>query len=296
MASYNKKNATKALATAASDPDFHLTQTQLDDEIAVQKYDQLIMLRYNPPVKKSDHRSHSTEGFQHGWFDGKLKPKSTKDPGRIVYGIQQDWAEWTFHKSYLNVAKRKHGIWIEVIPGKRNHEPDWETQPTRKCRRMTKAMRFDQEGRCPLVFRQGPFSHTCVAKSLASALWWASKYSAAICLNEHADRIAMSVDWLAIVKAIMLKCCPEWATGRWWRPASFYTFDFATLDKCFPVLAILQGSDGGTAHCVTIYNGYIFDACEVYALLLTKRNLDRCVGSNCTYVNVHQAWEFRKKI
>jgi hypothetical protein len=63
------------------------------------------------------------------------------------------------------------------------------------------------------------------------------------------------------------------------------------------ILASIRGTDGKEDHCVTIYNGWIFDSNFNNALTLTKQSLDLCCSTmetKCNYDGCAQLSIFKK--
>jgi len=75
-------------------------------------------------------------------------------------------------------------------------------------------------------------------------------------------------------------------------------FDILSDRSMWPTLCILQGTDNGINHAVTVVENYIFDSNNHTAILLSKENLDLCCQSELVsevhFQKVHMAYRFVK--
>ena len=80
--------------------------------------------------------------------------------------------------------------------------------------------------------------------------------------------------------------CPKWATGKIWGRGKLTLEELMEDSKSFhhknPIICLLQGDDGSEHHSVSLYDGWIFDDIEEYAMKLCPENIDKCCGDDTT--------------
>ena len=231
----------------------------------VQDYNQVVCLRYHKPVRNVA-ESGSTDPDT-GWYEGRLKATRKGEEGKVVRNIQKDWVQYHFQSTFVQLVNRKPMKWVQVIPGFREGTAK-EVSPGTNL---------------PAIkFRQRSGERTCIGKGLASALFHAGEMKIAQSFCDQASKLGRTETWLDTVKKT-LKKKSGWYVRRTWAATvggacKYRIAELMGEKKNMMTLVIPQGSDGGIEHALVVYEGYIFDAIENYALPVTMENLNWCCG------------------
>jgi len=145
---------------------------------------------------------------------------------------------------------------------------------------------------------QGIGESTCVFSSLISALHYIHDYHGRDLLvdklHKSVDYSQMSIECTINRENYAAKLLNE--KGNY-KVNTLKSYDVLHNQSMWPTLCILKGSDECVTHAVTVINDYIFDTSRSTALVLCKKNLDWCCGSdygNTTFHSVVVAYRFIK--
>ena len=195
--------------------------------------------------------------LQYMYWDGHIHwGKMTKSSKVFVplnpQWVQQVWSTKIERREWVS----QPGKWIMLTPG----DPS----------RITTAPPFETQ--IPLAFSQ--IHRTCLASSFASALFMAGYHQAAVDLNNRIIRgeLQQGANLLSSFTNAVSKYKLRDANGEFLHLRRVSGYDI--FKGHTPAAVILQGTDHGTAHAVSIYNQYIFDSSWPVALPRVQSTLD----------------------
>jgi len=139
-----------------------------------------------------------------------------------------------------------------------------------------------------IVYRQGD-TDRCMAYGVANALHSMGDTSTAERVAAAADDFKHEMDIVRFMEnsgygqSKPIKQCPKTMS------LIEFLLEEQSLD---PIMCTLKDSGGGQRHSVTLWNGWVFDAADDYAMPLTQTSLDVSAGHGYTCTATTKAYKF----
>lgn len=167
--------------------------------------------------------------------------------------------------------------WVPFLPGKR---------PTTRGTTSSKSHKGTVFSAVSIAYKQPPGSHTCMVSSFASALHYFGLKADAATIQSEGEQLKLVC--ARELKNYLHQLITRVLKGRFQlrkdRKGNYYNpLGPLELDCSTPVWAVLKPPEGSSVlHCVTFYDGMIFDPAEEYAMPNNKESLDKiCGGQGC---------------
>ena len=161
-------------------------------------------------------------------------------------------------------------------------------------------MRNEDVPNLPLVYRVQRFGeNSCVFSSLISALHYMNDYKTRDLLSDHVG-ISLCYHKMSVATESLNR--DSFAAKLMNQKGKYQCFMLKDFDifqnrSMWPTLCILESSDGGISHAVTVVDNYIFDSSTYRAMEINRKNLDWCCGTdyyNAKFIGVFKAYRFVK--
>lgn len=205
----------------------------------------------------------------------------------------------------FNTIKQQYNRWVKIEPGtsRMNEETlqikDWTNSEPTKSKIKDESRQF--KNGLPKSFRYQPFGEqSCVFTSLVNAFHYINDDKGRDFILEH------------LPLSLSSECYRQFSSNRIsfaayvvnqlkvYQIDKIVDFQILTDRSMWPTLCVLQGSDFGINHAVTVVESYIFDGGCKTAMELKRKNLDWCCGtgtnsSDVRFFTVETAYRFTRR-
>ena len=212
--------------------------------------------------------------FLYRWHHAYEKSK-TPEVGNVVSNL-------------LLMAMEQPNTWVRVEAGRYRLSSTYS--PEARARMGSPSL--------PVVFRvQPPGEESCVFSSLVSAMHYLNDYKMRDMLSSY---IQTSLCYRKMTAVSESRSRDAFASklmnqkGKY-KSSLMKNFDIFENQSMWPTLCILHSSDGGLSHAVTVVDTYIFDSTTYRAMVINRKNLDWCCGTDyyeAKFVGVYKAYRF----
>jgi hypothetical protein len=180
---------------------------------------------------------------------GKKSPESVK--------LNPKWVVWSFTNGFYNQCVTGVGKWIKIPPG----DSSGITDPP-PAHLENKPVQYQAKG------------NTCLATSFASVLHMAGHEQAGMLLQLKISTLEQGTNvvqnFVNLVNASKIRN----SSGKMLMMRSVVNYDVLTGET--PAAVVLQGTDGGIAHAISIFDEFVVESSWGFALPRTKETFDWC--------------------